>query len=79
MRIDISLVYRSYPVDRINTRVIYRLYVPDIFVKNMMSLSLFAGRTVHVHVFSNIFVLNITESRLPQKNKESPCGVIWLP
>ena len=79
MRIDISLVYRSYPVDRINTRVIYRLYVPDIFVKNMMSLSLLVGRTVHVHVFSNIFVLNITESRLPQKNKESPCGVIWLP
>ena len=31
-RIDRSLVLLSYPADRLNTQVIYRLQVPDTFV-----------------------------------------------
>ena len=47
MRIDRSLMHKSYPVDRINTKVIYRLKVPAYFVKqNMTPLSLLAGKTV---------------------------------
>ena len=32
MRINRSLVYLSYPVDRINTQATYRLQVPDTLV-----------------------------------------------
>ena len=31
MRINRSPVYKSYPVDRTNTQVTYRFYVPDNF------------------------------------------------
>ena len=31
MRINRSLVYKSFPVDRINTQVTYPFYVPDNF------------------------------------------------
>ena len=30
LRIDISLVYKSYPVDRINTQVIYRFALAQV-------------------------------------------------
>ena len=54
--IDISLVYQSYPQDRVNTQVIYRFtlaqekctryFLLNNYKQNMMSLSLLADRTV---------------------------------
>ena len=56
--IDISLVYESYPKDRINTKVIYRFVLAQVvvyklifdftIVKKIMSLSLLVGTTVTV-------------------------------
>ena len=57
--IDRSLLYKSYPQDRINTQVIYRFALAQVectcqcftynYKQNMMSLSNLASKTVVTH------------------------------
>ena len=56
--IDRSLVYSSYPQDRINTQVIYRFALEQVGCtssclltnckQKITSLSLFVGTTIHI-------------------------------
>ena len=48
-------MYKSYPVDRINTQVIYRLAVPDNFVNKTRRQchSLLAGQSHREYFFDN--------------------------
>ena len=97
-RIDRSLVYGSYPQDRNNTQVIYRFALAQAVCinlylntwgnnckQNMTSLSLLAGRTVHLKMeikhmcqFPSSHVLAAEPGKLDIKRREPGIRFISL-
>ena len=73
LRIDKSLVYESYPVDRINTQVVYRFALAQVndllnnCKQNTTSLSLLAGRTVAAPSVNLVWLKYKRNTVLPAK------------